>query len=533
MFVVKVTDTIFLTILGNTMYKIYNYLYHPMLNINGVSKSRSEKVNLHIDYYIMFHNSNLFEFTPYLEDSDIVLTSGGILLEANDPDWCRSGRSFRERPNFNNDSIWNQLKEARSINNDFNPILLIVDSNFHLQENHAPEIQFIRTIDALKKLTDVPFRKVLATHCNAWVDRHQLLTQPLPTYLSESHNITQEEYESLADTLRENFLYTDYLFDRSYAVHYDFNLMQRLFRTVVFRSHWWDGKTKNFDINKFLLCQDNEIINPDLVTDTCRYTHHDGPEMRAYLLPNGGYYPYNTHQGFKYNYCETDCSTIKNDGVKIFVSPSRTGYWIDDGTEQYGSRGFIRRKLINVLQKYIGYIGDEARGNRLFSNTSLELTDSEVLGLDSQGFSPPHNAYYNSSSISFYTETLIYNNSTSPVMSATEKTWTPILKGHFILPYGPPGFCDFLKEEYDIRFPDFLDLSYDSRPPKYDTKERFETYLREVERICEMGGTRLYILKNEYRDLLIHNRDVFRKNGYKDHFSEYFLSDLKNLQENQ
>jgi len=510
------------------MYKIYNRLYPDHFDLKC-------RTHIDLDYFLLFRNSELFEFTKNLEESDIVLSCADNIVEADDHIWFHDVRRNFLRHSFRNKAVWDRFREARSINSNFNPILLFVDSNWHLAENHGPNIQYIRIIDDLKKLTDVPFRKVLATHCNSWVDRHQLFTQPLQSDLIEKYKVTQEEYESLAQTLRENFIYTDYLFDRSYAAHFDFNLMQNLFSTVAQRNHWWNPLTRKHDINKFLLSQDHEIINPELVRLTCGNTHHDGPTMEQYLThKNGNYDPCDIYKGYEFVPDVPDPSTIKNDSVRIFVSPSRTAYWYHDNQEPYHCRGFLRRKLLDTLQKHIGYIGDEARGNRLISNTSLELTDYEVLGLEGVGYNPPHNAYYNSSSISFYVETLVFNEENSPVMSATEKTWTPILKGHFILPFGPAGFCNFLKEEYDIRFPDFLDLSYDSMSfSSEDNKQRFETYLKEVERICEMGGTKLYILKNEYHDLLIHNRNVFRKNGYKDHISAYFLSDLKNLQDKQ
>ena len=474
------------------MYKIY----FKSITMDGISQ------DLQLDDYLLFRNTDLFEVTENLSEADIIMS---------DEFFC--DEDYEVHRDKNTDLI-------AELNN---PILIFADSIYHVEESMGPSIDRIKLVDRLSKNKNLPFRKILATHCNDWVKKHLLFSPHRPDFQEQldKNNICITEVPSLRKTLKENFILCDYLFDLSYATHFDFDLMQRLFETVPLNSHWWynspyheDYHVSKFDIEKFSLSEDNDIINPALVEAGIFLSNHKGTKMTQFLKPK-------EKDSSRYQ-VDNSLSEPTSDGVKIFVSPTRTVY--------KNARGYCRRKLIEVLTGYPGYIGDSSRSVPLFSNTGNKMTDHEVLGYNAWGMSPPHNAYYNTSSISFYVETCCYMDSVSPLMTATEKTWTPILKGHFIMPYGAPGFCGYLRDNYDIRFPDFIDLSYDSIS---DDESRLKAYLTEVERICEMGGSKLYILKNQNLDLLIHNRDVFRKNGYKDHLSEYFISNKKNLLQNQ
>ena len=111
-------------------------------------------------------------------------------------------------------------------------------------------------------------------------------------------------------------------------------------------------------------------------------------------------------------------------------------------------------------------------------------------------------------------------------MCATEKTWTPIFKCHFILPYGPQNYIRFLKNNYNIKFPDFIDVSWDD---VLCNNTRYNLYLNEVKRLCDMGGRELMIKKIENKDLLIHNRNQIKDHGYKDPVDDYIIDIVKNI----
>ena len=232
---------------------------------------------------------------------------------------------------------------------------------------------------------------------------------------------------------------------------------------------------------------------------------------------------------------------------RIYVCPNNTRYRVnpDNDPEKINNgkaRGDLRAELINLLRDYPGYTGDPHMGTPLISNKS-SVSDDDVLCLHGRGYAPPHNAYYDMSSISFYVESLTYlmYPDEEPVYCATEKTWMPILKGHFILPFGPEGYCNYLKSEYDIKFPDFIDLSYDqidnnsseSFDPQtnlqfwHEGREaRWKLYLAEVKRLCEEYSAReLYELKEKNLDLLIHNRNLIRK-GPRHDLTKLFKNQL-------
>jgi len=121
-------------------------------------------------------------------------------------------------------------------------------------------------------------------------------------------------------------------------------------------------------------------------------------------------------------------------------------------------------------------------------------------------FVPVANEYYNNSYISIYTETLMEGS----VRSITEKTWSPLIKGHFILPFGYCGLVQDIKS-YGFVFPNWIDYSYDAIA---DDDLRFQNYLNVVKTIVEMPNQDLERLHNSDLDILIHNRNIFYTNPY-------------------
>jgi hypothetical protein len=98
----------------------------------------------------------------------------------------------------------------------------------------------------------------------------------------------------------------------------------------------------------------------------------------------------------------------------------------------------------------------------------------------------------------------------------TEKTWDPLIKRHFILPFGYPGMIGQLTQDYGVLLPDFIDYSYDSIP---DVEERFAAYLTSVDRFLSLSVEELSALVNEHQELLDHNRSIFFNRGYHSLYS--------------
>ena len=111
---------------------------------------------------------------------------------------------------------------------------------------------------------------------------------------------------------------------------------------------------------------------------------------------------------------------------------------------------------------------------------------------------PPHNAYYEDTFLSIFGETM--ESGTTQVI--TEKTLDPLIKGHFILPFSTPHFCDMVRDR-GILLPDFIDYSYDTIE---DFDQRLAQWLAEVQRLLSMPIKHWRELHAKNFDLLYENQ---------------------------
>jgi len=155
---------------------------------------------------------------------------------------------------------------------------------------------------------------------------------------------------------------------------------------------------------------------------------------------------------------------------KIYIAPNRT-YFDPDFPKQRFYRGQLMQ-LLKTKYRSLGYLGN--------------ITDPDIGGLRTNsdlkspiGFRPPHDQYYQDSFISIYGETLEYGST----FVATEKTFSPLIKGHFVLPYSTYKFIENVKQHYGFKFPDFIDYSYDNIA---DDEQRYRAYSAEIERLLAM-----------------------------------------------
>jgi len=196
---------------------------------------------------------------------------------------------------------------------------------------------------------------------------------------------------------------------------------------------------------------------------------------------------------------------------KIFVAPNRTYKWHPNREITY------RPLLVNLLkEKYsdIGYIGngDDDPECHLVPN-SIDINSEEDIALISQrntrywpGF--PHNHYYETSFISIYAESI----ETGLSIAATEKTYQPLLKGHFILPFSSSHFIAHLKT-IGFRFPDFIDYSYDLIE---NDNDRFNAYTDELTRLLSITSLEDWqeLWNTNYINIIRHNQLVFQHRPY-------------------
>ena len=87
----------------------------------------------------------------------------------------------------------------------------------------------------------------------------------------------------------------------------------------------------------------------------------------------------------------------------------------------------------------------------------------------------------------------------------TEKTYDPLIKGHFILPFGT---YDLVSKIIEIGFklPAFINYDYDQIN---DSNLRFQAYSKEVRRIMRFSKQRWYLLWRENLDLIKYNQRLF------------------------
>ena len=143
-----------------------------------------------------------------------------------------------------------------------------------------------------------------------------------------------------------------------------------------------------------------------------------------------------------------------------------------------------RTKLYETIKDNPGFISNRSRGKF--------LEKSPVIG----AFNPVPNEFYLDSYFSLYVES---NCLQTDLIHITEKTFEPLLKGHFVLPFSNPGTIARLKE-MGFRFPEFIDYSFDAI---VEPEQRFDAVIKEYTTLMMSNMHRLYI---DNQDIITHNQ---------------------------
>lgn len=187
---------------------------------------------------------------------------------------------------------------------------------------------------------------------------------------------------------------------------------------------------------------------------------------------------------------------------KKFLSPNRV-------TSDYLH---TRRGLYRVLfSDYVLDIPDAYTSDWVFRRI-LEPQESiknfDVVD-DFKGWWPVANHYYSSSILSAYVETIV---TYTDIRTVTEKTFDPLIKGHFILPFGYCGIVADIKNYYGFFLPDWIDYSYDTET---DEVKRFHLFTKELLRLRnDYTIEELIHLRNRDIDILHRNRQIFQEQPY-------------------
>ena len=309
----------------------------------------------------------------------------------------------------------------------------------------------------------------------------------------------------------------DYVFvDRDYPDTVDFFLMNRYNSSVQFKfkqklkfmiwhgfedfikyqcnrrdchviTNGWDPEIDNEHIifNDFLFNRTKAYYSQyPFLQDTKLWYHHDNISYKSPQL-------------------------IKADSKKkIFVCPGKTY----NGERKYRTRLMSKIKNYNTL----GYIGNHDDNPDLFLYSQSEFPaafyninqlEKETRPMfDHLGYAPPHVEYYKNTFISIYGETIEYGNT----IMITEKTWDPLIKGHFILPFSCCNFIQRLKD-VGIVLPTFIDYSYDAEP---DDEKRWQLYSNEIDRLLNLDLDTWRQHWNDNLELLLTNQRYFHVRDY-------------------
>lgn len=182
-------------------------------------------------------------------------------------------------------------------------------------------------------------------------------------------------------------------------------------------------------------------------------------------------------------------------------------------------RHYFRNELNKLLELYPGHLGKAKTNNFLLGQ---DMTTREYEGIiegtyRNHGWWPVNNVYCRSTPVNIYVETLTYNH--TEVRQITEKTWDPLIKGNFILPFGYCGLIKDLKEIYNFKFPEWIDYSYDKI---HIDSLRWFAYLDSVKKLLSNNTKMLFLQKIKDKEILKHNRNLFFEKRYRNPIPNIF-----------
>lgn len=362
----------------------------------------------------------------------------------------------------------------------YGPDKIYLDTShcFHVGEGHSSPLNQKENVNIVLRILD------------------RLQPENRPGFISIAtnrflHHRTRGQY--LSHHIQDNIQYADFLWMRQVCFFND--QPDKIFKhPCTVRNHWYqplrDGETE-IDKNLYSLMNLDDMCNWEKIK--C-HGENDG-YFRLYLSPN------------KYR----GAPALKSFNTGHYQESMRTDRQFP--TTAPAIRDQVRAELGELLSHWPGFLGDSGFNSFLVGQSSENLSDH--LSGKNAGFLPIHNAYYDNSVISIYTETLILGdldrssvekNMLQQVTGPTEKTFNPLIKGHFILPFGHHGLVRLLREEYNFRFPTFINYEYDE---EINDLIRWFKFKAEVTRVLNSQPTQLYQQKVLNKSILEHNREQF------------------------
>jgi hypothetical protein len=210
---------------------------------------------------------------------------------------------------------------------------------------------------------------------------------------------------------------------------------------------------------------------------------------------------------------------VKRGPYKKFLVPNRV-----HANREDQHRNILRQRLHDFVLDRFCHRGNPEAGYVLYSQENTRDLYYSVE-YSHGGWSPISDDYYQTSFVSLFVETVT---SAKNMGCISEKTYDPLIKGHFILPYGFYGMIRDIKN-MGFLLPEWIDYSYDIIP---DAEERFQSYLISISELNKLSEFDMLELFNKDKDMLIHNRELFWKRPYdslSNKITQRFLPDSPQL----
>ena len=283
--------------------------------------------------------------------------------------------------------------------------------------------------------------------------------------------------------------------------------------------HNYEDQIKNIFYNHYC-AHTNDQFAKDRVFTVTNAVSFSGKTSSPYILHNDllfnrtkAYFSNFEFTSQAWNHCglyEIPSIYTCDQKTKIFICPNGTM------TSTHNRFLFYRPKLADFIQKNyctLGHLSNPLEKKYLASMVDYpDLNLSQIQNLPYVkkpfvGFSPVHHAYYQDTFLSIYVETV----EIGKTVVVTEKTYCPLITGHFILPFSSQGLIRYLKS-LGFAFPDFIDYSYDCVS---DSDQRFNTYCDEITRLLSMPKEKWKQHWNDnFTQVIKHNQQLFFDKNY-------------------
>jgi hypothetical protein len=273
-----------------------------------------------------------------------------------------------------------------------------------------------------------------------------------------------------------------------------------------FRSSVWD-RVRNLKCRTLIIHNNNydtsdpKYIFYDIMLNRQKYYMFD---MEEDFYPESKRWTSNSKREY-YTFGPID-KCLTKDSKKILCL-NRSAF-----LKQYGfsKRRIARTRLENILADNEDVYLSDPDINVFFYPNQYATGTVDIMRSGGTWY-PAADLYYNTSYVSAYVESVTDATGEGKIFCASEKTYDPLLKGNFILPFSTPNFIEGLKEWYGFKFPNWIDYSYDKVT---DFNKRLFLYSESVKKISQMEVETLHQHYINDRHILEHNRNRFSEIQY-------------------